>query len=311
MLSLSFCTIACTIYYIQCSTAVYCNTVLLSLLVSVAFVTGTLRPWQGLEVAIRLSSISWNADDFQKVLKGDWERLPVVSSCTTIQLTCQSKAQYVSDWMAVEERERNGDASQAQNKSTVTLSFNNPHCISFGPHFDTDIHSVCSMIEALNVNGDYLRAMRLTVALSYALVAFYKNILLGVCDATLMPVSARCSLGAVHKIRTKPGESGESPMEVETPDETANNGHVWPEDTILSVTTFAFLFELLSQKADWAESCLVEMRSKLSPAETIHDCVKSVNSLKFHVGVLGLFLQRLPAPSLHHEVRKIVCNISM
>ncbi|KAJ7389313.1 hypothetical protein OS493_032167 [Desmophyllum pertusum] len=41
------------------------------------------------------------------------------------------------------------------------------------------------------------------------------------------------------------------------------------------------------------------MRSKLGHAET-----KSAHSLKFHLGVLGLLLQRLPAPSLHHEVEE-------
>lgn len=206
----------------------------------------------------------------------------------------------------MEEGQRNDDAAQARCESTMSLSFHSPHCISFGPHFDTDIHSVCSMIEALNVSGNHLGAMRLTVALSCALVSFYKSLLFGSCDVTSMPVSARCSLGAVHKIGPKPAENGESPMEVETPSDKASNGHVWPEDTILSITTFTFLCELLSQKPDLADTCLVEMRSKLSPAETILDCVRSVHSLKFHVGVLGLFLQRLPAPSLHHEVCKIV-----
>jgi len=79
----------------------------------------------------------------------------------------------------------------------------------------------------------------------------------------------------------------------------------------LSVTTFAFLYQLLSQKADLADSCLVEMRSKLGSAETVPDHLSSVQSLKFHVGVLGLFLQRLPAPSLHHEVREIFCYTAM
>lgn len=285
-----------------------CNIAFTVCLVSVAFVNGALRPWQGLEVAIRLSAIAWNTDDFQRVLKGEWVQFPVVSSCMAIQLTCQSKSLYVSEWMAMEAGERNGNAAQALRESEVSLSFHNPHCVSFGPHFDTDIHSVCSMIEALNVSGNHLGAMRLTVALSCAIVSFYKNLLFGSCDATSMPVSARCSLGAVHKIGLKPEESGESPMEVDLSNEKANSGHVWPEDTILSITTFAYLFELLSQKPDLADTCLVEMRSRLSPAETILDCVKGVHSaLKFHVGVLGLFLQRLPAPSLHHQVWQIVC----
>lgn len=284
---------------------------LLSLLVSVPFVTGTLRPWQGLEVAIRLSSINWNADEFQKVLKGEWVRFPVVSSCMAIQLTCQSKNQCVSEWMKMEEGERNENAAQVNSGSAMSLSFHNPHCISFGAHFYTDIHSVCSMIEALNLSGYKMGAMRLTLALCGALVSFYKSLFSGFCDVNSVPVSARCFLGTVHKIGLKQEEKGESPMEFETSNEKANNGFAWPEDTILSITTFAFLYQLLSQKADLADSCLVEIRSKLGCAEAVPDYLKSVQSLKFHVGVLGLFLQRLPAPSLHHEVCEILCYTTM
>ena len=231
--------------------------------------------------------------------------LPVVSSCMAIQLTCQSKNQYVPEWIATEEGERNENV--VQSGSTVSLLCHHPHCISFGAHFYTDIHSVSSMIEALNTTGHEVGAMRLTVALSGALVAFYKSLFFGFCDVSTLPVSARCFLGTLHKIGVKPEEKGDSPMEFET----ANNGLAWPEDTILSITTFGFLYQLLSQKADLAESCLVEMRSKLRSAETVRDHLKSVQSLKFHVGVLGLFLQRLPAPSLHHEVCEIFCNTTM
>ena len=278
---------------------------MLSLLVSVPFVTGTLRPWQGLEVAIRLSSINWNDNEFQKVLKGKWVQFPVVSSCMAVQLTCQSKNQYASEWMATDENTRCEDAVHIG--STVSVSFHNPHCISFGAHFHTDIQSVSSMIETLNTTGYKVGAMRLTVALSGALVAFYKSIFFGYCDVNSLPVSARCFLGTVHKIGLKPEEKGESPMEFEMSDEKANNGLAWPEDTILSITTFSFLYQQLSQKADLADSCLVEMRSKLGSTEVVPDHLKSVQSLKFHVGVLGLFLQRLPAPSLHHEVCEIFC----
>ena len=206
----------------------------------------------------------------------------------------------------MEEGERNENA--VQSSSTVSVAFHSPHCISFGAHFHTDIHSVSSMIEALNTAGHEVGAMRLTVALSSALVTFYMSAFFGICDVNALPVSARCLLGTVHKIGIKAEEKGESPMEFETSHEKANGGLAWPEDTILAVTTFAFLYQLLSQKADLAESCLVEMRSKLGFRQAVHDHLNSVDSLKFQVGVLGLFLQRLPAPSLHHEVCEIFCN---
>ena len=125
------------------------------------------------------------------------------------------------------EGERNQNA--AQSGSTVSVSFHNPLCISFGEHFYTDIHSVSAMIEALNTAGYEVGAMRLTVALSFALVAFYKSLFFGFRDVNSLPISARCFLGTVHKIGLKPEENGESPMEFETSHEKANNGLAWPE----------------------------------------------------------------------------------
>lgn len=277
---------------------------------------GPLRPWYGLEVAIRLASINWDTDVFQKVLKGEWVQFPVVTSCMAIQLTCQSKGLCVTNWMEMDEEQINDNAFQEHSKSIRALSFHNPHCISFGPFCNVDIHSVCSMIEALNSSGRHDEAMRLAVTLCGGLVLFYKALLFGFRDVTTLPVSARCHLGATsfpgrgkrgdngNKVDPHPDGNGGSPMNVDTPNEKAHNDHVWPEDTILSITAFAFLFDLLLQKPDLADACLAEMKCKLASSVEASglDALKSVHSLKFHIGVLGLFLQRLPAPSLHHEV---------
>lgn len=280
---------------------------LLIVLVSVTFVTGALRPWHGLEVAIRLSSIDWNCFDFQRVLKGEWAYIPHVSSCMAIQLTCQSKNTCLSEWMAMHQDKSDTNTEQGRPDDSVTpLSFCNPHCIALGPSFNTDIHSLCSMIEALDAGGEHQRAVRLTVAVSYALVSFCKSVLFGFCDISSMPVSARCSLGtAAYKSAEAAEENGasDSPMEVETCSERSSTSHAWPEDTLLAISTFAFLFELLSQKFDLVGTAIAELKSKLEcKGFAICDCVKSAVSLKFQLGVVGLCLQRLPAPSLHHEV---------
>ena len=282
-------------------------------LVSVAFVTGPLRPWHGLEVAIRLSSIDWSLPDFQQILKGEWTNIPVVSSCMAIQLTCQSKAAYVSGWNALDQCDSDMNAvEEVQGGSITPFSFRNPHCIALGLFCNIDVHSLCSMIEALNVGGSHQPAMRLTVAVSYALVSFYKGILLGQCDAASLPVSASCSLGTApyqSVAKVDKNKQSDSPMELEIGSNKPHANHVWPEDTILAISTFAFLFELLSQKPDLADASIAEMRSKLKldgSAGPGLDCPKTLMSLKFQLGVAGLCLQRLPASSLHHEVCKVL-----
>ena len=280
-------------------------------LVSVAFVTGLLHPWHGLEVAMKLSSIDWNLPDFQQVLKGQWTNLPVVSSCMAIQLTCQSKSTYVSKLMARKRCSNDvGAVTSTKDGSNITLSFYSPHCIAFSSRCSIDIHSVCSMIEAINASGHHRRAMCLTVAISYALVSFYKKVLFGLCDASSMPVSARCSLGtAKYQSGTKADSNKESdcPAEIGVSSDKPCTSSIWPEDTLLAISTFAFLFELLSQKPDLVDASIAKMRTKLnldscSSRNSALDCPKSAMSLKFQLGVVGLFLQRLPASSLHHEV---------
>ena len=280
-------------------------------LVSVAFVTGLLYPWHGLEVAMKLSSIDWNLPDFQQVLKGQWTNLPVVSSCIAIQLTCQSKSTYVSELMAREQCSNDvGAMTSTKDESNITLSFYHPHCIAFSSRCSIDIHSVCSMIEALNASGHHRRAMCLTVSLSYALVSFYKKVLFGLCDASSMPVSARCSLGTAQYQNARKADSNkesDSPAEIDLSSDKPCTSSVWPEDTLLAISTFAFLFELLSQKPDLVDTSIAKMRTKLnldscSSRDSALDCPKSAMSLKFQLGVVGLFLQRLPASSLHHEV---------
>jgi len=117
------------------------------LLVSESLVTGQLHPWNGLEVAMKLSSIDWKLPDFQQVLKGEWTSIPVVNSCMAIQLTCQSKNAYLSELMALDQCTNDVRAiTSTKGDSNITLSFYNPHCIAFSTLCSIDIHSVCSMI---------------------------------------------------------------------------------------------------------------------------------------------------------------------
>ena len=288
---------------------VYSQILCALVLVSVAFVTGPLRPWHGLEVAVKLSSFDWNLPDFQQVLKGEWTYIPVVSSCMATQLTCQSKNAYVSEWMALEQCDSAIKAAICtKDGSNITLSFYNPHCVAFSSRCSIDIHSVCSIIEALNASGHHRRAVYLAVAISYALVSFYKKVLFGLCDASSMPVSAGCSLGtALYQSGTKADSNKESdsPAEIYVSSDKPCTSSIWPEDTLLAISTFAFLFELLSQKSDVVDTSMAEMRTKLnldiSPVNVL-DCPKTAMSLKFQLGVVGLCLQKLPASSLRHEV---------
>ena len=272
--------------------------------------TGQLHPWNGLEVSMKLSSIDWKLPDFQQVLKGEWTSIPVVNSCMAIQLTCQSKNAYVSELMALDQCTNDVTAiTSTKGDSNITLSFYNPHCIAFSTLCSIDIHSVCSMIEALKVAGDHQPAVHLAVAISYALVSFYKKVLFGICNVSSMPVSAKCTLGtAPYQSVPKSGSDQESdfPKEIYVSSDKPCTSSIWPDDTLLAMSTFAFLFELLSQKPDLVDASIAEMRTKLrlvsSSANSALDCPKTAMSLKFQLGVVGLCLQKLPASSLHHEV---------
>lgn len=283
------------------------------LVVSVVFVNGPLRPWHGLEVAIRLPSVDWSSHDLQQVFKGEWTCIPSVSSCMAIQLFCQSKETYFQEWMEVDQCDSEMRGGKARPDPVTLLSFHHPHYIALGPLSNIDIHSLCSMIEALNVGGNQQHAMRLTVAVSFALVSFYRSVLFGKCDVTSMPVSARCVLGAaLHKTETKMEDKkkSDSPMEVDICSEKPNTTHIWPENTVLAISTFAFLFQLLlSQKPDLVDSSIAELRCKLElqvPDVNALDFLRSAMSLRFQLGVVGLCLQRLPASSPHHEVSELV-----
>lgn len=283
--------------------------------VSAVLVTGTLRPWHGLEVAIRLASINWDSPEFQRLLRGDWAFVPFVRSWMVIELTCHSKDSLLLEMMescdGVNER-----ISQAKDEEVISRVFYHPHCIALGPLLGVDIHSLCSMIEALNLSHQHQAAMRLTVALSYAIVSAYQRVLFGVDVDTSMTVSARCSLGKVApkaKVTKKQNSQSDSQMEAEVMeadslmavDGSSSDSHIWPEDTILSISTFAFLYDLLSKKPELADACVAEMKSNLDfegSSVRATDCLRTSASLAFQLGVVGLYLQRFPAPLPHHEI---------
>ena len=151
--------------------------------------------------------------------------------------------------------------------------------------------------------------MKRLIGLSVKADSFYKKVLFGLCDASSMPVSVRCSLGtALYQSGTKADSNKESdcPAEIDVSCDKPCTSSIWPEDTLLAISTFAFLFELLSQKPDLVDASIANMRTKLnldscSSRDSALDCPKTAMSLKFQLGVVGLFLQRLPASSLHHE----------
>ena len=287
---------------------------------SAVLVTGPLRPWHGLEVAIRLASINWDSPEFQRLLKGDWAFVPSVQSWMVIELTCQSKKGYMLELLELCE----GDSkkiSQAKEEAVMPLVFYHPHCIALGPLLGVDIHSLCSMIEALNLSNQHQAAMRLTVALSYAIVSACQRVLFGVDVCASMTVSARCSLGKAApkaKVTKKQNSQSDSEMGADVTevdslmkvDGSPSDNHIWPENTMLSVSTFAFLYDLLSKKPELADACVAEMKSNLnfegSSVRAI-DCLRTSSSLAFQLGVVGLYLQRFPAPLPHHEVSRRVC----
>ena len=258
-------------------------------------------------MALRLSRINWATLQFQRVLRGEWVHFPVVSSRMAIHLDYQWNCVDVAHEAGMEVDDPKDTSSGMNPRVTELAVFYNPHCISVDPCCNIDIHSLCCKIETLRANTNHKPAIRLAVAVSCGLVSYYKNLLCGNRDVETIPVSAKCFLGRKRGNTSVPQGFTEAAMEVDEGHKEANNSHVWPEDTLLSITTLAFLFDQLSLESDLVESCLVEMKTKLGlaslPEQQIGlDCLCSAQSLRFQLGIHGLFMHRLPAPSQHGEV---------
>lgn len=274
---------------------------------------GKLCVWEGLEIPARLGQLYRQSPGLAAIMKRPWctGDVPIVSSCMVVHFNLGAES---TTGLERTERDNTSRAACADDEEMQDaredisvhfrtldrepLTFHFPHLISFGSNCRLDIHTVCSVIETLNVCGNSKGALCLALALSVSILAFYKRVIASQMDPSELAVSGTCFLWKKEsKAKKKLGTVTGTPMEEEHEEERMTSTSVWPVNTVLTVTTFAFLCDVLSKQADVADSIIVEMSL---------DWVKSSASLMFQLGLVGLFVPKFPAPAKQYEVRESV-----
>ena len=254
-----------------------------SILVQASCRAGKLCIWRGLEVSIRLGHLYRSNPEVAVIMSKPCRAVPVVGSCLVVHFNTSTSSITGSS------------ESDPKQEGPNLLTCHLPHCISFGSDCVLDIHTVCALIEAMNVYGNSKGAVRLAVALSVSIVSFYRSFIQGEMAPSSLPVTGTCFLGKkVSDAKQTSVEAAKgTPMEEEHTEDITASTTVWPEDTLLTVTTFAFLFNMLSKRPDVADAVIVELSL---------DWVKTSQSLMFQLGLTGLFVPKFPTPTAKHEV---------
>ena len=252
------------------------------LLVKTSCRAGKLCIWRGLEVSIRLGHLYRSNPEVAAIISKPCRAVPVVSSCVVVHFNASTSS--------ITGSSESDPKQEIPNPLTCHL----PHCISFGSDCVLDIHTVCVLIEAMDVYGNSKGAVRLAVALSVSIVSFYRGFIQGEMAPSSLPVTGTCLLGKKDSDAKRTFEAAKgTPMEEEHTEDITASTTVWPEDALLTVTTFAFLFDMLSKQPDVADAVIMELSL---------DWVKTSQSLMFQLGLAGLFVPKFPAPAEQHEV---------
>ena len=163
------------------------------------------------------------------------------------------------------------------------------HSVSFSPTCCLNIHTVCAMIEALDLYGKFREALHLTVRLAISIVSFYERVILkGRLDGPNLPIAGTCFFGKT----SSSGKDEDMADKIPGSQEGTTSREDAPVNTV-TVATFAFLFEALSKGCESADTVI----RKLSPQRP-----RSSKSLMLQLGLLGLFFPKRPASTKQSEV---------
>ena len=250
-------------------------------------------------MSIKLGHLYRSNPEVAAIMTTPCRSVPVVSSCLVVHFNASAGG--TSDKAHADATNMDlmfSEASGQKQESPSPLTCHLPHYISFRSNCMLEIHTVCSLIEAMNVYSNSKGAVHLAVALSVSIVSFYRSFIKGEMDPLSLPlsnVSGTCFLGEKVSDAKQTFEAAKgTPMEVDHTEDITASTTVWPKDALLTVTTFAFLFDMLSKRPDVADAVIVELSL---------DWVKSSQSLMFQLGLVGLFVPKFPAPAEQHEVR--------
>ncbi|XP_048577429.1 uncharacterized protein LOC5516654 isoform X3 [Nematostella vectensis] len=228
-----------------------------------------LLPWIGVEIALNvLRNVDLTRDELRCITNEDVP-LATVSAVKMVQFNLQK-----SDVEPNEQRVRQ------------------PHTIRIGT-VDLEIQTWCAIIQALQFRQCDAAATNLAFEISAALVSCFLGQILGHCDTDKLPFTL-CDLAGRSDSKSYSLEAMEDEKESKRPEP------IWPRDTIVDVSTFAFLFDVLSVDERLTQAAFAHHR-KCILKRPDHDeeamrGIHSGNEIRDLIGLIGLFLPRVPLP---------------
>ena len=217
--------------------------------------------------------------------------------------------------------------SRDNSSDNLTDRFSYPVSLSCGS-FSSSVTIFCYMIEALYVYGETEQAVHLAMAVTLAIIRYYNAWLEGqlrvpvketVCvdyeeeeaPQEVAPANTSKRSKRARKTYKKKGRKGGKKMEVETekPAKRSCKEAIFHEETgIIPITSLAFLLHVLERDEELVAEMLKLVKvqqSRGSSDEEMMDCddlTSDARSLIFRLGVIGLAMPKVQAPSLQIQV---------
>ncbi|XP_048577428.1 uncharacterized protein LOC5516654 isoform X2 [Nematostella vectensis] len=228
-----------------------------------------LLPWIGVEIALNvLRNVDLTRDELRCITNEDVP-LATVSAVKMVQFNLQK-----SDVEPNEQRVRQ------------------PYTIRIGT-VDLEIQTWCAIIQALQFRQCDAAATNLAFEISAALVSFFLGQILGHCDTDKLPFTL-CDLASRSDAKSYSLEAMEDEKESKRPEP------IWQRDTIVDVSTFAFLFDVLSVDERLTQAAFAHHRKCiLKRPDQDEEAVRGIhsgNEIRDLIGLIGLFLPRVPLP---------------
>ena len=240
------------------------------------YFSATAKDWHGLGVALNLGRMLDTTPEFVKVMKTPCRTVPLVNTVVEARLQ-------VID-------ETPGQVSSKAQKSGPGFIFQWPHYVSFDSECSLGLLTVCSLIEALDFFGQKEEAQRLAVALSLSILTFYKEFIQK-SEEENPSFPAIDFLEEEMHLDSDAASTREDREAVSAVPTCTDLG-----DVQLHLTTFAFLFDMLSRSHD-VDRAIFEISGER---------LENSQSLGFQLGLLGLFVPILPTRKGNLEVRVII-----
>ena len=202
-----------------------------------------LVPWLGLDIACRLGQLEWNQLNIEALSQGKLLFQPRICSYTVVRFCSKNfvKRQGKNSVSNIPRSHSKGKLSKdIASCSGSVASFNLPSHICFGNQV-MDIHTCCSIVDALYLHRDKISAVRLSLWISMSLITHFKGEIMtdeGLLD---LPVDNEIDLDKTEETgNIRKQETCESDSLSETVSSASSVGH-WLVNIMLFVAAVTFL----------------------------------------------------------------------